>query len=104
MKINKLILGAIIILGFNFKTQAQCFTWRTDYGSEQDARINSLKREIDYHKVNLNQLTKIKDYDRDILLARAATRQLITYKQSEYQRLQNKCFKDRTGPQFEYFR
>jgi hypothetical protein len=104
MKINKFILALTIILGLSFKTYGECFTWRTDYGSEQDARINTLKREIDYHKVNLNQLTKIKNYDREVLLARAATRQLLTYKQTEHQRLQNKCFKDRTGPQFEYFR
>jgi len=99
MKTLILILASFCI--FNTESKSQCITWRTDYGSEQDARANSLKHEIHYYKTSMNQLKTIKNYDRDVLLARAATRQLLSQKQIEHQRLMNKCFKDRTGPQFE---
>jgi hypothetical protein len=103
MKLKYLLIVSLLAI-FAPKINAQCFSWREDFGSEQDARIFSLKKEVGYYNHQLGQLNKIKNYNEDVLLARQAARQLLLSKQSEHQRLENKCFKDRTGPQFQYYR
>ena len=100
MKLKYILLAQILFVS-SLKAQSMCYIWKHDYGSAQDARINTLKTEVVYHQNQYDNLRKIKRYNDDILVSRAQARAVILAKQTEHQRLANQVFKDRTTPNFE---
>jgi hypothetical protein len=100
MKLKYILLAQIILVS-SLKAQSMCYIWKHDYGSAQDARINTLKAEVSYHQNEYNNLKKIKRYNDDVLVARSQARAVTLAKQTEYQRLANQVFNDRMTPNFE---
>lgn len=100
MKLKYILLAQILLVS-SLKAQSMCYIWKHDYGSAQDARVNTLKTEVSYHQNEYNNLRKIKRYNDDVLVARAQARAVILAKQTEHQRLANQVFNDRMTPNFE---
>lgn len=100
MKLKYILLAQIVLVS-SLKAQSMCYIWKHDYGSAQDARINTLKAEVSYHQNEYNNLKKIKRYNDDVLVARSQARAVTLAKQTEYQRLANQVFNDRMTPNFE---
>lgn len=100
----KNIFNSILILfGFSLCTHAQsvCFTWKHDYGSAQDARINSLKHETQSARYDLNSFKNNQKYNAQMMVSRTYARSANLARQIEHQRLSNRIYKDRLYPVFD---
>lgn len=100
---KNIFCGILLVIGFNTYTYSQsvCFTWKHDYGSAQDARINSLKHEIQSSRYDLNSFKNNQKYNSQMMVSRTYARSANLAKQLEHQRLSNRIYKDRLYPIFD---